>query len=89
MNSYSYEEAHGISFHSDHCSAYDPKDPITSFSMVNGSLLIITAKTAKKKLDRKWALVVYQPVNLYADHGRAFPDTIPARGFRHTRRCET
>ena len=63
MNSYSYEEAHGISFHSDHCSAYDPKDPITSLSMVNGSLLIITAKTAKKKLQRKWALLLYQPVN--------------------------
>ena len=63
MNCYSYQEEHGISFHSDHCSAYDARDPITSLSMVNGSLLIITTKSAKKKMKCKWALLVYQPVN--------------------------
>ena len=31
--------------------------------MVNGSLLIITSKSAKKKLPCKWALLVYQPAN--------------------------
>ena len=49
MNCYSYNEAHGIAFHSDYCSAYDARDPITSLSMVNGSLLIISAKSGKKK----------------------------------------
>ena len=63
MNCYSYNEAHGISFHSDYSSAYDARDPITSLSMVNGSLLIISAKSGKKKLKCKWALLLYQPVN--------------------------
>ena len=52
-----------MAFHSDQCSAYDPQDAITSLSMVNVELLIITAKTAKKKLQRKWVLLLYQPVN--------------------------
>ena len=63
MNCYSYNEAHGISFHSDYSSAYDARDPITWLSMVNGSLLIISAKSGKKKLKCKWALLLYQPVN--------------------------
>ena len=78
MNCYSYNEAHGIAFHSDYSSAYDARDPITSLSMVNGSLLIISAKSGKKN-EMQMGPPALPASELYADHGRAFPEPIPAR----------
>ena len=63
MNRYSYSQDHGIAFHQDTHSAYDEKDPITSLSMVNGSLLLVSTKKARKGNNPKYCLVIYQPVN--------------------------
>ena len=49
MNRYSFDEDHGISMHTDAQAAYEEKDPITSISMRNGSLLMVSAKQKKER----------------------------------------
>ena len=75
MNRYSYAEDHGISMHTDAQAAYEEKDPITSISMRNGSLLMVSAKQKKGKgrgQKPRWCLLVYQPPNSMVVMGGRF-----------------
>lgn len=61
MNRYTFAKDHSIHLHSDEKPFYyEPRDPITSFSCVHGSVLVIAIVTAGKS-KRKFALAVYQP----------------------------
>ena len=75
MNRYSFDEDHGISMHTDAQAAYEEKDPITSISMRNGSLLMVSAKQKKGKgrgQRPRWCLLVYQPPNSMVVMGGRF-----------------
>ena len=83
MNRYSFAEDHGISMHTDAQAAYEEKDPITSISMRNGSLLMVSAKQKKGKGRAPESEVVFAGLpaaQLHAGYGRAFPIAVHACG---------
>lgn len=62
MNMYSFAMDQGITMHSDARPFYDDKDPITSISMRNGSLLMVSATQGKKRGGKpRHCLLIYQP----------------------------
>ena len=75
MNRYSFDEDLGISMHTDAQAAYEEKDPITSISIRNGSLLMVSAKQKKGKgrgQRPRWCLLIYQPPNSMVVMGGRF-----------------